>query len=142
MATSRKDFPIAVDKRVPWGGVSGEADIPVIGVDWSGGTFAMQIRNEPGDSGAALVSLTNASAGAEGFSASFVTDYTDPVSGEEAEATIIRPQINETTLEGLAYGADPSDPVKLFYDIHATVSGLGKFVLMAGTFTIKPGVTL
>lgn len=142
MALSRKSFPITADKRVPWGGINGEADIPVLGVDWSAGTFVMQIRNEPGDTGDPLVSLENASAGAEGISASYVEEYAVPDSDQVVPATIIRPQVNETTLEALSLGADTSKPVVLHYDIHATVSGLGKFVLMAGTFTISPGVTL
>lgn len=142
MATNRLSFPITAYKRVPWGGVNGEGDIPVIGVDWSDGTFAMQVRNWPGDTGDPIISLGNASAGAEGISASYVTDYVHPDTGEELAATIIRAQINETTLEALSLGADASKPVVLHYDIHATITGLGKFMLMAGTFTINPGVTL
>ena len=147
MAFVSQPVNLAADKRTPWGGVSGDADIVILGLDWSAGTFLMEIRPEPGSTGTAMVSITNASAGAEGFSASYDSAYPHPTVTDESGdplvvgATIIRPQINETTLEGLAYGADPADAVVLFYDIHATVSGRGKFVLMGGQFTIEPGVT-
>lgn len=142
MPAVRTPINIAADKRVPWGGVSGEADMVVLGADWSAGTFAMQLRNEPGDTGTALVSLTNASPGAQGTSASYDAGYLHPETGVVVGATIIRPQINETTIEALALDSDPAKPLVLHYDIHATISGIGKFVLMAGTFTIKPGVTI
>ncbi|MBK61645.1 MAG: hypothetical protein CL575_01635 [Altererythrobacter sp.] len=131
-----------VDKRVPWGGANGEADIVVLGLDWSAGTYLMEVRPEPGNTSAALLSIANASAGAQGVSVSYEAGYLHPKTGAVVGATIIRPQINETSLESLSYGADPADPVTLFYDIHATVSGRGKFVLMAGKFIIQPGVTL
>lgn len=142
MAVVRKSIAISADKRVPWGGANGEADIPVIGVDWSGATFKMELRNEPGDTGTAIVSLTNASAGAEGISATYDASYAHPETGEEVGATIIRPQINETTLEALDLAAKPANGLPLHYDLHVDASGLGKFVLVAGTFTIKPGVTI
>lgn len=135
-------FDITAFKRVPFGGASGNADIVILGLDWSGATFKMEIRTNPGDTGTALVSLTNASAGAQGISATYNATYAHPVTGAEVPATIIRPLINETTIEGLALGARPSDPVDLFYDLHVTPSGSTKRVIMRGKFVIDPGVTI
>lgn len=142
MAFVAKPINLAADKRAPWGGISGDADIVVLGLDWSAGTFSMELRAEPGAQGAPLVALSTASPGAQGISASYDAGYLHPKTAATVGATIVRPQINETTLEGLAYGADPADPVTLFYDIHATVPGRGKFVVMGGKFIILPGVTL
>jgi hypothetical protein len=142
MAFVRQSRSFGADKRVPWGGASGDADIIILGLDWSEGVYALELRPEPGGQSAPLVSLGMASAGAQGISVSYDAGYLHPKTGAVVGATIIRQQINETTLEGLAYGADPSDPVLLAYDIHATVPGRGKFVLIAGSFTIFPGVTL
>lgn len=142
MAFVSKPRNFAVDKRVPWGGISGEADIVIMGLDWSAGAFAMEVRRDPGSTAAALISLGMASAGSQGISATYEVGYLHPDTGAVVGATIIRPHINETTLEGIAYGSDPGAPVELRYDIHATVTGRGKFVLMGGKFTILPGVTL
>lgn len=135
------ELNIAAFKRVPFGGSSGEGDIVLLGYDWSGAAFAMDIRVNPGDTGTPLVGLTNASAGAEGISATYNAAY--PLSdGSTAGATIIRPQINESTMEALALSARPKDPVALHYDLHVTPSGQNKRVLAYGKFTIYPGVTI
>lgn len=142
MAAVRTPVDIVADKRVPWGGIRGDGDIVVLGVDWSAGTFKMEVRAEPGDSGTPLVTLANAAAGAQGISASYDAGYMHPTTKAAVGATIIRPQINETTIEALALAADPARAVAAHYDIHATISGMGKFVLAYGAFSIKPGVTI
>lgn len=141
MAAVRQPLDILADKRVQWGGIKGDADIVVLGVDWSTGTFKMDLRPEPGDSGTPLVTLANAAAGAQGISATYDAGYLHPVTSAVVGATVIRPQINETTLEALALAADPARAVPAHYDVHATVT-MGKFVLVYGTFSIKPGVTI
>lgn len=142
MPAASKPLHVVADKRTPWGGISGNADIVVLGVDWSDATFKLQIRAEPGDSGDPIVELANASAGAEGISAQYVTAYSVPDSDEVVAATIIRPQIDEATLEALALAADTAKLMQMHYDIHATVTGIGKFVMVAGIFSIAPGVTI
>ena len=132
---------IAAFKRVPWGGASGAADIDVAGVDWSAAAFKLDIRVSPGDTTTPLVSLTNAAAGSQGISATYDAGYVMPDS-ELVGATIIRPQIDEATLEALALGARASDPVALSYDLHITPAGGVKTVLCFGAFTIMPGVTI
>lgn len=135
------ELDIAVrSKRVPWGGASGEADIDWMREDISGATFKMEIRLEPGDTGSALVTLNNATAGSEGISATYDAGYLHPDTEEVVGATIIRPQINEATMEALATAADTSDSVEANYDIHATISGV-KRLLLYGKFTYYPGVT-
>lgn len=136
------ELNIGAFKRVPFGGASGEGDIPVISVDWSGATFKMELRVNPGDTGTALVSLTNAAAGSQGISATYEDAYAMPDGSGTVIATIIRPQIDEATIEGLALGARTSDPVELYYDIHVTPSGSAKRLLCFGKFTIYPGVTI
>lgn len=128
---------VIVSKRVPW-----VADLPVEGPDYTGGTFKMEVRQKPGDSGTALLTLNGAAAGSEGISATYDAGYTDPETGEAFAATIFRFQINETTLEGLGLGTPADKPVELNYDVHVTPSGGTKFVLCRGTFTYYPGVTL
>lgn len=142
MAAVRQSLDIVADKRVPWGGIRGDGDIVAMRVDWSAGTFKMEIRAEPGDSGTPLVALENAAAGAQGISATYDANYAHPATGAIVGATTIRPQINETTLEALSLASDPARAAPAHYDIHATVTGMGKFVLAYGTFSIKPGVTI
>lgn len=135
------ELPIGAFKRVPFGGATGDADIPVVGVDWSGAAFKLDIRVDPGDTGTPLVSLTSASAGSQGISATYEAGYVLP-DGTSAPATIIRPQIDEATLEALDLSTRPSSPLELFYDLHVTPSGEPKRVVCFGAFTIYPGVTV
>lgn len=130
-------------RRVPWGGAGGDADIVLLGLDWSAATFAMQIRAAPGDTGTPLVSLTNASAGSQGISATYDAGYLHPITGDAVGASIIRPQIDEATMEGLPVNADdPSQPVVLWWDMHVTPSLIPKLLFSCGKFTVNPGVTI
>jgi hypothetical protein len=124
-------------KRVPW-----VEDLPVEGPDYSAGTFLMEIRSEPGDTGAPLVSLGNAAAGSEGISCAYDAAYPDPENaGETLAASVFLFQIDEATMAGLSTGGRTSDPVLAYYDLHVTPSGGVKFVLCYGSFTYYPGVT-
>jgi hypothetical protein len=127
-------------KRVQWGGASGEGDIVWMREDVSGATFKMEVRNEPGDTGSALLTLNSAAAGSEGISATYDAGYVHPETGEVVGATTIRLQINQATMEALATAADPSDAVEACYDIQKTVSGVTSLWLY-GSFTYAPGVT-
>jgi hypothetical protein len=126
---------IAADKRVPF-----DDTIAEMLVDYTGATPLMEIRSEPGASGTPLVSLGASTAGSEGIAISYDATYADPDGGDPG-ASLIQIIINEATLEGLAYGADPAVPVPLYYDLHVTPSGDKKFVFCAGKFIINPGVT-
>lgn len=136
MATAPQ-IDIIAPKRVPF-----DNNIVEMGVDYSGATAAMEIRAAPGDQGAPLVSLGMSSSGGQGLTIDFDDAWPDPVDDEPADATIVGIIINETTLEGLAYGADPEADVTLFYDIHIDPAGGKKFMFARGRFVVSPGVTL
>jgi hypothetical protein len=131
-------IPITVmSKRVPW-----VEDIALEGPNYSGATFRMELRQNPGDTGTALVTLTNAAAGSQGISATYNAAYVDPETTQTFAATVIVIQIDETTMEGLASATPSSSAVELHYDIHVTPSGGVKFLLCGGAFTYYPGVTI
>lgn len=131
------EIPITVmSKRVPFLG-----SLAIEGANLTTATFKMEIRNLPGDTGTALVTLNGASAGSEGISCTYDAAYVDPESGETFAASVILIQINETTMEGLSTGTPTDEPVEVHYDIHITPSGGTKFLAAYGTFTYAPGVT-
>lgn len=138
------NLPLLAYKRVPFVEPDG-ATIVIIGPNWSGATFKMELRQDPGDTGAALVSLGNNGAGSQGISASYVASYAyvdANGAAATAPATKMLIQIDEATLEALSLGTPTDEPVVLHYDLHITPSGSPKRVFCAGTFTIKPGVTI
>jgi hypothetical protein len=134
------NLPLLAYKRVPFVEPDG-ATFVIVGPNWSGAAYRMQIRQRPGDTGSAMVTLTTQAAGAEGISASYVAGYEMP-DGSEAPATKVLIQINETTLEGLELGTPYDEPLELYYDLHITPSGGTKFNYCGGKFTLAPGVTI
>lgn len=134
------DLPLTAYKRVPFRDQDG-ATFVIVGPNWSGAAYRMQIRQRPGDTGTPLVTLTNQAAGTQGISASYVADYAMP-DGSEAPATKVMVQIDEATIEGWSMGTPYDQPVELFYDLHITPSGGVKMNYCGGTFTILPGVTI
>lgn len=128
---------IRANKRVPF-----DDDIVLLGVNYSAAAFAMEIRNEPGDQGAALVTLGTTAAPAQGISCAYNAGFVDPETGVVVGASLIRIRINEATLEGLPYDSDPAEPRTYYYDLHVTPSGGKKYVFCAGSFVVQPGVTL
>lgn len=125
-------------RHVQWGGAIGDADIIMFGPDYSGAAFVLSIADKAG--GAALKTLVNQPAGNEGISATFEADFVHPVTGEQGTATIIRPQIDEATLEGLVWGPDTSQPLVLAYDLLMTPTGAPQRAVCFGTFTLYPGI--
>lgn len=124
-------------KHSPWGGATGEADVLVIGEDWSGATFLWQFG--AGTDLAVDITLGNASAGSEGVSATYDSGYDHPETGEaDVGATRIRPQINEATLEALTYSGVAD--LELEHTLYVTPSGAPRRVVAYGTATIKQGV--
>ncbi|MGF7152607.1 hypothetical protein [Novosphingobium gossypii] len=133
------NYPIDhYSRHVQWGGAVGDADVILFGPDYSGTAFVLTLAAAPGS--AALKTLTNAAAGAEGVSATFENPFTHPVTGEVGSATIIRPQINEATFEGLAWGADVTAPLELYYDLLMTPVSAPQRAVCFGTFTLHPGI--
>lgn len=125
-------------RHVPFGGAVGDADIIYLGLNWSGAAFAMTFAASEG--GSALVTLTNASAGTQGVSATYDSGYVHPTTGATVGATTIRPFITEATLEGLTYPSDPNAPLVLYYDFLVTPSGGQQQVLCKGTLSVYQGV--
>lgn len=131
-------FPITHNSRhTPWGGATGDADMVYLGVDWSAATFRFTLAPLVGS--AALITLTNQTAGTQGISATYDAGYVDDVTGLVVGATIIRPQIDEATFEALTWGAT-DEPLVLAHDMLVTPSGEPQFVWFDGVFTIYPGV--
>lgn len=131
-------------KRVPFLEPDG-ATFVIVGPDWSDAAYRMQIRQRPGDTGAALITLTTQTAGSQGISATYEADYPIPQqdgSTVDGPATKVLIQIDEATIEALALGTPYDEPVALFYDLHITPSGGVKMNYCAGKFTILPGVTI
>lgn len=125
-------------RRVPFGGAVGDADIVYLGEDWSAAAFVMAFAAAEGS--AALITLTNASAGSQGVSATYDAAYLHPTTGATVGATIIRPLISETTLEALTYSSDPSAPLVLYFDLIVTPSGDQQRVFCKGTLSVYQGV--
>lgn len=130
-------------KRVPFLDLDG-VTFAFVGENWTGAAFAMHIRNNPGDTGSALISLSGASAGSQGVSVTYDADYLYVDKGVEitAPASLVLVQIDEATLEALSLGTPSDDPVELHYDLHVTPSGGTKRVAAYGAFNLMPGVTI
>jgi hypothetical protein len=138
------NLPLLAYKRVPFLEPDG-ATIVIIGPNWSGATFKMELRNNPGDTGTALLTLNNAAAGSQGISATYASSYSYvDAQGQPATApaTKVLIQIDEATIEALLLGTPPDKPLELVYDLHIAPSGEPKRVYCEGAFTIKPGVTI
>jgi len=133
---SAPEINIVADKRVPFDDV-----IPEMAIDYSSATASMQVRNEPGDSGTPVLSLSTTLASGEGIVITYDAVYPDPEGVDAPGASIIRLLINETTLEALSLAADASEDATYHYDIHLTPSGGTKFVFCRGKFIVSPGVT-
>lgn len=125
-------------RHVPFGGEVGDADIVYGITDYSGAAFVMTFAATQG--GSALITLSTASAGSQGVSATYDADYVHPTTGETIGATTIRPQIDEATLEALTYGTDPDSPLVLYYDLLITPVSEPQRVLCNGTLSIYLGV--
>ena len=109
--------------------------IAFTGLDFTGATFLMHFRNQPGDTGTPVISLANAVAGSQGLSVAVATSGGVPTS----TLTI---RIDEATMEGLPFAAPTSEYLILHYDLHITPSGGTKRVWLRGLFYVDPGVTI
>ena len=114
-------------------------DIRFVGLDFTGGTFAMQVRLLPGTAGSALIGLTNQTAGTQGLSVVVTTESGVSVS-------TLKIQIDESTIDTLlpasSNGQKAGTDVVLFYDLIITGGGVPKTRWLEGKFTIAEGVTV
>lgn len=126
-------FPLAGDRFTPL-----VDTIDVVGVDLTGATFKMQVRDRK-DGGTVRSDLaTVGSVGTEGVTLVGVTTV------DGAPVSQISFRINEATMEAMpdsADGLEAGEDVPLYWDMHITPSGGVKFVAFAGEFTVKAGVT-
>lgn len=131
---SAAQLDIAAYKRVPF-----DDTLVFVGPDYSAATFAMEIRQHWGDTGAAL--LTPALSAT--YDPAYI--YFDPrrkITVGPVPATIVAISIAEATIEALPFAADEEKPLELVYDMHITPTGEPKRVAVAGKFTIYPGATI
>jgi len=127
-------------KHVPWGGATGNADFIELGVNLTGAAFAMNFALTAGGTPIAGMALSAATAGTQGVSVTWDPDYIHPETLEVVGASIIRPQIDEATLEALTWGSDVDAPLRLYYNLLVTPTGSPQEVYCFGTFTIYPGI--
>lgn len=126
-------LPLTVQRGTPF---VYRIDFP--GLDLSDAGLAAQVRlyrDQPGDP---LIRLVGAQPLAEGLSV-----VTNSAAGVPTSTLQIR--INETTIEELLpfpqNGLEPAEAVTLAWDLHLTISPVGKRRWIEGPFTISPGVT-
>lgn len=128
------DFTIP-SAHAPFGGDQGNWEITTWGQDLESAAFKW-VFYDPTDL-SEVFSLTNAAAGSEGISATWYSDLVDDVTGAAIGATLIVPQIDEGTLEGLTF-VGISDLV-LGHTFYITPSGMLQTTHCYGTVTIKQG---
>lgn len=125
--------PAQVTLRVPrWSPF--DDTIQISGVDLSGATMLMQVRPYRDAPGAALINLATVAAPGEGVSVSVDTSGILPVS-------TVRIIINEPTIEGLPFGANPGADVPLKWDMLISKTGMKKARWFEGDFIVTAGVT-
>jgi hypothetical protein len=115
------------------------------GMDLTGATFAMDVRDRK-DGGFVRASLSTAvSIAAEGVklvSAAYDdVDFGDPIGVLNVPVSVIHIHINEPTVEAMAVAREAGEDGVIFYDLQATPSGGTKFRMIEGTFTVKAGST-
>lgn len=105
------------------------------GYDFTGATFAMQVRLYRDAAGSPLIDLSNAASNAQGLSV-------DVATLDDVVTSTVQIRINETTLEGLLLNqGKPGADVVLVYDMHITGGGLEKTRWIEGSFIIRAGAT-
>lgn len=112
--------------------------VPFVGFDFTGATFAMDVRigRDQASGAAALIALTNAASNAQGISVTVTWD------DDDVPTSFVQFRINETTLEPLLLAAaGPGKDIKAAQDFHATGSGLPKTRMFEGDFIIHAGST-
>jgi hypothetical protein len=127
-------LPLVVQRGTPF---VYRIDFP--GLDLSEAGLAAQVRLYRDQPGAPLINLAKAQAQAEGLSVTVVSD------NEGVPTSTLQIRINETTIENTLpfpnNGTEPNDRVDLVWDLHLTISPVGKRRWIEGPFIITPGVT-
>ena len=135
------NIDLVAHRHAVFGAADGEGTFELLGVDWHAATFDMAIRPTPGTVATALIALGMASPGSDGISASYDAGLVNPLTGVVVGGTTVIIQINESTLEALAWPADPAQPLVLAYDLRVLLDSGPRRVVAYGAFTVYPGVT-
>jgi hypothetical protein len=126
-------LPLTVQRGTPF---VYRIDFP--GLDLTEAGLAAQVRLYRDQPGTPLMSLVSAQPLAEGLSVAVT-------SAEGVPTSTLQIRINETTIENLlpfpTNGLEPSARVELVWDLHLTISPVGKRRWIEGPFIISPGVT-
>jgi hypothetical protein len=140
MASFRDD--LVAWRHAPFGGAAADQDWVFVAENLTGATAKMQVRFTPGDTTTTpLVNLANVSSAVQGLLITWNPTFPDPDTGSPVGGSVVRPQIDRTTLEAIALGADPTQPQVFAYDLHITPSGGVETLRAFGSFTLNPGVT-
>lgn len=126
--------PITVYRNTPF------ADsVRFVGLDFTGATFAMQVRLQKAAEGDPLIDLAGATAGSEGLSVIVAEE-------DGVDVSTVTIQIDEATIDAClpwpANGQKAGTDVELFYDLVITGGGLPKTRWIEGAFIIREGVTV
>ncbi len=127
-------LPLVVQRGTPFVYL---IDFP--GFDLTDAGIAAQVRLYQDQPGAALLDLSRQQPLAQGLSVDVMTD------GAGVVTSTVQIRINETTIEQMLpfpdNGLEPGATVDLVWDMHITLSPVGKRRWLEGAFTISPGVT-
>jgi hypothetical protein len=127
-----------------------------VGKDFTGATFNSEIRLTKDATGVALVTLTDAAAGAQGLR--LIGVFTDTVANHIANGYLdevppgytltdtvtisqVGYRVNETTVEGLPFPGERGNDATLQWDLHVTPTGGLKDKYLGGDFVVKAGAT-
>ena len=132
------------------------ADLEMIGLDLTGATFGLQVRQLPDAPGSPLVDLgTSLSFGTPGVymhytGADTVANHIAAArlsgvpagydAGSVVHISLIRIHLSEAMMESFPFPAERGDDAVFHWDLHGTIGGL-KRKYIGGTFTVEAGVT-
>lgn len=135
---------VVQSRNVAFGGDGGLGDIVFLGWDWSDAVaIRLQVRAEPGDTAAPLLSLAKAPAGSAGISAIYDATLIDPDTGRTWGGTIFTLMVPATALRALPWDpAAPDAPAKLAFDLLVTPPGEPEQLFAFGRWTQFAGVTI
>jgi hypothetical protein len=158
-------IPITADRRVPY-----VEPFAFIGNDLTSAVFAMQVRETKDTAATPLLNLANAGAGVTGIQLSYagtataaahvsagrlpgvgannIYTLTNPATGNLYQPTdnILMSQIIITILanfiEALPFPDERGEDPVFYYDLISDTPAGNPEILMAGTFTVRAGVTI
>lgn len=126
------------------------------GVDFTGATFAMQVRDrkDGGELRADLATVATASAQgvriiyggtdtvANHIAAGRIEEAPEGMAGTDSlTLSLVGVRINETTMEAMTPATEIGDDAEAYWDLHITPSGGLKDLYLYGPFYIRAGVT-